>query len=362
VRKKKELNPINNRKIVTIMKKIMLFFLIIYFNSIASAQYLEVRRSATVKEDPIGRASIIEKVQKGDFLELLNDGVQKNGYYKVNLKTDYKEGWIYRTLVRRFTGNIPFNNEGPQSSLTYEPIPESYYAGIENLTGDDLKKALNEIIKEHHEFPYGEIWDILKETDIDPEKSSNVIGIYSGFSMDSDREYDGGKGWNREHVWAKSRGDFGTRIGAGTDLHHLRAADVSTNSARNNRSFDECDIQYIDESGKYKGTTQSFKGNAIWTWEPRNSVKGDVARMLFYMAVRYEGEDDEPDLELVDTILVKSSKEPMHGKLSTLIKWHKEDPVDNYERYRNYIIYKKYQRNRNPFIDHPTFVEKIWGN
>ena len=57
--------------------------------------------------------------------------------------------------------------------------------------------------------------------------------------MDANAQYAGGKGWNREHVWAKSRGDFGTKIGAGTDLHHLRAEDVSTNSARNNRSFDD---------------------------------------------------------------------------------------------------------------------------
>ena len=178
--------------------------------------------------------------------------------------------------------------------------------------------------------------------------------------MDADAQYNGGKGWNREHVWAKSYGNFGTRIGAGTDVHHIRAEDVSTNSARNNRSFDESEVQYIDESGNYSGTTRSFTSETSWTWEPRDEVKGDVARMLFYMAVRYEGDDDEPDLELVNIIVDKKSKAPNLGKLSTLLKWHREDPVDNYERYRNFIIYEKYQRNRNPFIDHPEFVSKIW--
>lgn len=87
-------------------------------------------------------------------------------------------------------------------------------------------------------------------------------------------------------------------------------------------------------------------------------MKGDVARMLFYMVVRYD--ESELDLELVDSIKDRSNKDPEHGKLSTLLKWHNDDPVDNYERYRNHIIYDKYQHNRNPFIDHPEFVSRIW--
>jgi endonuclease I len=83
--------------------------------------------------------------------------------------------------------------------------------------------------------------------------------------------------------------------------------------------------------------------------------------MIFYMAVRYEG-DDEPDLELIDSIDEKESKLPQHGKLSTLLRWHRIDPVSDIEKYRNHVIYEKYQRNRNPFIDHPEFVERIYGN
>jgi hypothetical protein len=80
------------------------------------------------------------------------------------------------------------------------------------------------------------------------------------------------------------------------------------------------------------------------------------------MATRYEGEDGEPDLELVDAVNTFNRNEPgkgYFGKLSTLLDWHISDPVDSFEMNRNHIIYS-YQKNRNPFIDHPEFVAKIW--
>jgi endonuclease I len=338
----------------------ILFFFFSLFLSNSFADYLEVRRSATVKEQPVREATTLEKVKKGDTLILLDDGNQQNGYYKVKAKSIDQQGWIYRTLVRRHRGDPPIDPSTP--SLAFEPALPNYYANTQNVEGEVLKSVLHEIIKDHREFSYGEVWDILKETDVDPQNSSRVIGLYSGFSMNADSQYNGGKGWNREHVWAKSYGDFGTRVGPGTDVHHIRAEDVSTNSARNNRSFDESDIPYVDESGNYKGLTPSFTSENAWTWEPRDEVKGDVARMLFYMVVRYEGGSDEPDLELVDSIKTRSDKQPQHGRLSTLLMWHRQDPVYDYERYRNHIIYQKYQQNRNPFIDHPEFVERIWGN
>lgn len=80
--------------------------------------------------------------------------------------------------------------------------------------------------------------------------------------------------------------------------------------------------------------------------------------MIFYMAVRYEG--PAYNLEIVDHVVPKGNKYPIIGKLSTLLEWHKNDPVDNWERRRNHIIYLKYQGNRNPFIDYPQWVEIIW--
>ncbi|MCR9253997.1 MAG: endonuclease [bacterium] len=248
-------------------------------------------------------------------------------------------------------------------SAAFAQIPSGYYDPAQGLSGDQLKAALHTIIDGHVEFPYSssstDTWDILKETDRDPNNPNNVIGLYSRFSMNGAAEYDGGAGWSREHVWAKSRGDFGTSLGAGTDLHHIRAEDVSTNSARNNRNFDECTEPYTDNGGNYSGATPAFTSSTDWVWEPPAEVKGDVARMLFYMVVRYEGTNGDPDLELQETYLSNTSKDPFHAKLSTLIQWHLADPVDDAERNRNDVIYS-YQQNRNPFIDHPEYVCEIY--
>ena len=126
------------------------------------------------------------------------------------------------------------------------------------------------------------------------------------------------------------------------------------NSTRNNKDFDDGGTEYID--GDFP--TGCLRDSD--SWEPRDSEKGDVARMLFYMAVRYEGEDGEPDLELSDE--VNTAPTPFHGRLSTLLEWHENDPVDDWERRRNDIIYIDFQNNRNPFIDHPEFVDLIWGD
>lgn len=250
-------------------------------------------------------------------------------------------------------------------SSGYCQVPDGYYDSADDLEGEQLKIALYNIIKGHVEYPYTssttDTWDILKETDRDPNNSENVIGIYSGFSMNAAAEYNNGDGWTREHVWAKSRGDFGTDPGPGTDVHHLRAEDNSTNSARSNRTFAECNEPYIDEEGSYQGETGSFLSNSDFIWEPRSEVKGDIARMIFYMATRYEGENGEPDLEIVDYVVEQYSTLAEHGKLTDLLIWHTEDPVDEYEINRNDIIYS-YQGNRNPYIDHPEYVALIWGD
>jgi endonuclease I len=224
-----------------------------------------------------------------------------------------------------------------------------------------LKAKLNLIIRGHKEFPYTskntDVWDILKQTDRDTLNPSNVILLYNGISTNGEQEYNSGKGWTREHVWAKSRGDFGTKSGPGTDVHALRPADVAVNAARNNRWFANCSEEYIDDGVP----TGSYTSSIEWVWRPRDEVKGDVARMIFYMAVRYEGHNGEPDLEVVDSIPSdKNTKLPIHAKLSDLLEWHLADPVSDAEIRRNDIIYYNYQRNRNPFIDHPEYVMKIW--
>lgn len=239
-----------------------------------------------------------------------------------------------------------------------------YYATAFNSKDDVLKFNLNTIIKDHVEFTYTssstDVWDILKETDRDTNNAENVILIYSGRSVDAAQEYNSGNGWTREHVWAKSRGDFGTSNGPGTDVHHLRPCDNGVNSSRNNRNFDTC-ITCVDVIDNGFNTGSKRDAN-LWTFEPPDEVKGDVARMIFYMAVRYEGASGEPDLELTNTLLNNSDQSPLQGVLNTLLVWNREDSVSNWEKNRNQIIFDDYQGNRNPFIDYPELAEHLWGD
>ncbi|MCM3181137.1 endonuclease [Cytobacillus horneckiae] len=226
----------------------------------------------------------------------------------------------------------------------------SYYDPAIGKSGEELKTALHNIIDDHTEISYSSVWEALKQTDADPNNSNNVILLYTGRSQSKSSNGSGVDNWNREHVWAKSHGNFGTAMGPGTDLHHLRPTDVSVNSSRGNKDF--------DNGGSPQGEApDTFTDND--SWEPRDEVKGDVARMIFYMDVRYEGDSGELDLEVNN--VVNNGTTPYHGKLSTLIQWHHQDPVDNFERQRNEIIYNDYQHNRNPFIDHPEWVEAIWN-
>jgi endonuclease I len=241
------------------------------------------------------------------------------------------------------------------SFQSFTQIPSGYYDGTAGLTGDALKTALNDIIDGHTELSYEAVKEALKQTDEDTLNANNVICLYSGWSYAKTEFGNGSEQWNREHVWSKSHGDFGNVAPAGTDLHHLRPADASVNSAKNNRDFDNGATQYIDGSG----TTDCYY--STYLWEPRDEVKGDVARMIFYMATRYEGENSEPDLELVNYVNTAPLNDSLYGKLCTLLDWHDNDPVDDWERNRNDVIYYTYQGNRNPFIDHPEFVDDIWG-
>ena len=237
----------------------------------------------------------------------------------------------------------------PEPTPTPNPSTGAYYDAAIGKTGAALKSALHNIIDDHTEISYSNVWTALRETDEDPNNSNNVILLYTGRSQSKFTNGGNVNDWNREHVWAKSHGDFGTSMGAGTDLHHLRPTDVSVNGTRSNLDFDNGGNEHSEASGNYYDSD---------SWEPRDSVKGDVARMLFYMAVRYEGDSGEVDLELNNK--VNNGTAPYHGKLSVLLQWHKQDPVDNFERTRNEIIYTDYQHNRNPFIDHHEWASAIW--
>ncbi|MCX7626587.1 MAG: endonuclease [Candidatus Sumerlaeaceae bacterium] len=223
--------------------------------------------------------------------------------------------------------------------------PPGYYSTAEGLSGPALKNALHNIIKNHTVVSYTATEAALKVVDEDPNNTNNVLLHYKGTSVGKSSF---GSSWNREHLWPQSLGaDVSPKK---SDLHHLFAEDVSLNSSRGNSVFD---VVYPNHTG-------SGYGN-YWTstkFEPRDAQKGDVARALFYMDVRYDGTGGESDLKLMDTA---SPAYGQMGVLSKLLQWHNQDPPDANERARNDKIYSLYQHNRNPFIDRPEFANLIWA-
>jgi endonuclease I len=265
---------------------------------------------------------------------------------------------------------------GPPYDPTYgmvQPnIPSTYYQEANGLSAEELKEALYQIISNHLVFPYTssatDTWDIIQQSDQDPTEHNNMILVYTGRSQDKGyrdgsgnySQYENGNGtqsnsWNREHVWPKSHGFPDEDDNAYTDVHNLKPCDRSVNSSRGTKDFDFGGNQHNEASDC---NTDSD------SWEPPDYVKGDIARILFYMVIRYDPGFDHNnntfDLELVD-YTTPNNNDPILGKLSSLIQWHNDDPVDDFETNRNEIIFG-FQENRNPFIDHPNLVNYLWGD
>lgn len=231
--------------------------------------------------------------------------------------------------------------------------PTGYYDDASGQSGATLKTTLHGIIDGHTAKSYEEVKDALKVLDEDPNNTSNVWLLYKQISTPKSNFGGGVNNWNREHLWPSSHGNFGTSAPTGTDLHHLRPTDASVNSDRGDKDFDN------------GGEAHSEAGLCHWTsntWEPPDNVKGDIARAIFYMEVRYEGDNGEVDLEIEDNLTSTSGSPGKLGVLSTLMQWHQDDAVDAAEQARNNTIYDSYQNNRNPFIDHPEYVNAIWGD
>jgi endonuclease I len=231
-------------------------------------------------------------------------------------------------------------------------------SGVLDAEAMALHSELYEGARNHTVISYSSAWDALRETDEGPSNSSNVTLIYtrrshSGNDTCGDGNTCTGQSWNREHLWPQSHGDFGTTMNnvAGTDLHALRPADNTVNSARSDKDFDNATVQHSE------CTDCNYSEDA---WEPPDEVKGDVARSIFYMDVRYNGYGNEPNLTLVNNYSSTSIGNGTLGVLCTLYAWHTSDPVDAAEQARNGVV-ESYQNNRNPFVDGPGYVQAIWG-
>ncbi|MFD3333719.1 endonuclease I family protein [Streptomyces sp. NPDC058700] len=258
------------------------------------------------------------------------------------------KAWAASIAAALVTLTLPTVTATPASATT-TAYDSTYYKNAIGKTGTNLKSSLHTIISSQSRISYDAVWNALKVTDQDPNNSANVILLYSGTSRS--KSLNGGDvgDWNREHVWAQSHGSFGTSAGPGTDLHHLRPADVQVNSIRGNKDFDNGGSAVSGAPGSYTDSN---------SFEPRDADKGDVARMILYMAVRYEGDDAWVDLEPNESTTNGSVR--FHGRLSVLKQWNEQDPPSAFEERRNDLIHGTYQGNRNPFIDHPEWVEAIW--
>lgn len=231
--------------------------------------------------------------------------------------------------------------------------PAGYYNGTSGKSGDELKSLLNDIISNHVDFSYSQARYIINYSDADPDNPNNVILFYTQRSQDATAYGTGGDFINREHVWAKSHGDFAGIRPMDGDAHNLRPADASVNEDRSNKDFRD-----VKPNG-YQHTEASECWYNNDYWEPGPATKGQVARIIFYMATRYEGENDERDLEPIKG--TTSSSLPQHGDLNSLLQWNRLYPPSDFERRRNERIFTV-QQNRNPFVDNPKFADLIWDN
>ena len=227
-----------------------------------------------------------------------------------------------------------------------EVAPEDYYKRV-NLNDDPevIKETLGQIISANYvKHSYKENNTVLKYTDPDPKGSGKAICIYSGRALESGA-------WNKEHVWVKSHGFPNESYEPYCDAHHLRPSTTKINSTRSNKDFGEVPNATPDAYGN--------KTNNV-LFEPRDEVKGDIARMMFYMETRY-GSNTKYNLKLVNSQTTSASDlNGRFGNLEALIKWHYDDPVSKEEIYRNNVIFDNYQHNRNPYIDHPEYVDYVY--
>lgn len=241
---------------------------------------------------------------------------------------------------------------------------ESYYEPCRGKKGAELKAALHNIIKGHETFSYSSATAAMKVMDEDPFNKNNMIFTYEG-SLPKSTSY------NKEHTWAKSQGRFDGKLPMHSDYHNLRPSDSGINSKRSNYDFGEVAEHNSSTKASFRATQDGNylgkgKNTSSTVFEPKDDFKGDVARIIFYMATRYEGDNGEYDLEVNGNIPnsynnFTSGAKGLHGNFIDLYNWMKVDPVSDIEVNRNNIIDQKYQGNRNPFIDHPEFVIMIYA-
>jgi endonuclease I len=231
----------------------------------------------------------------------------------------------------------------------YDP-PAGYYNAATG-TGTTLKANLRTLLGVGFiSRNYGDARFALPVIDRDPNNASNVILVYNSQSVPA--TWDSGITWNREHTWPESYGNTSTSAPQYSDLHMLRPCSPGVNSSRGNEPFG------LDNTSQWDPT---MVGSTI-------QYRGELARAMFYAATRYG--DASGSITTGNFLLADSgwgTGISRMGKLSYLLAWHFENPVDDRERLRNQRVYSQalnptyYQNNRNAFVDRPEYVWAIWG-
>lgn len=245
---------------------------------------------------------------------LNNYGIIYPGTEDTNVTLTYKI-YIGETLISSHNVSLVIEKK---SSYT------GYYASIQGLNGSALKTELNSIVSKMRSISYTATSFVLEDADVDLSKTGQLLLIYTRTNVRN--VWDGASTWNKEHIWPQSK----LGIASKSDIHNLRAANPGVNSSRGNDPYAEGTGNYSKVSGG---------------WYPGDQDKGDVARIVLYMNLRW-------DLQISKDVI---------GDLQMFLRWHIQDPVDDFEIHRNNVIYQN-QENRNPFIDHPELVEMIYGS
>lgn len=247
-------------------------------------------------------------------------------------------------------GNYSINQDADGYYYYSYVSSQDYYDGTNDLIGNNLKNELHDIINQDLErASYAEAKEYLAISDLSLTDDHKVYKVYD--SQLAPATWDS-TSWHREHIWPNSRLGL-DRVSESnrtiaSDLHNLRAITPSVNSSRSDRFYSSGNGEYTitDDGGFYPG----------------DDHKGDVARIILYMAVMYDELILTDDLDaLLDESDHYTPAGARMGQLNLLLKWHKQDPVDAFEQQRNQAIFEA-QGNRNPFVDKPEFVHLIWEN
>lgn len=255
------------------------------------------------------------------------------------------------------------------SVLSFAQIPAGYYTSATG-TGYTLKTQLFNIIKGHTDNGYDGLYNTYQTSDRDNfyENDGTILDMYSENPIATDPyTYSAGTTnrcgnysvegdcYNREHIIPQSV--FNEASPMKNDAHFVTPTDGKVNGQRSNYPHGTvASANWTSLNGSKRGTS-AVSGYSGIVFEPIDEFKGDIARMYFYFATRYENTVSNYSYDMFDG---SSNKVFTTAFLNMLLAWHAQDPVNAREIARNNAIYAQ-QNNRNPFIDHPEYAQAIWN-